>query len=101
MFLRDARSVKAAVLYALFGTLCLYLHATGLLFVVACGSAVWLFLLVQGASARQALLKWTALNGLVLLLGVPYYYRAFTASKTGVINYMPAAGSIKSSIALR
>jgi hypothetical protein len=92
VFLRDARSVKAAVFYSLFGTLCLYLHATGLLFVVACGSAVWLFLLVRGASARQALLKWTALNGLVLLLGVPYYYRAFTASKTGVINYMPAAG---------
>jgi mannosyltransferase len=92
VFLRDARSVKAAVLYALFATLCLYLHATGLLFVVACGSAVWLFLLVQGASARQALLKWTALNGLVLLLGVPYYYRAFTASKSVAINYMPAAG---------
>jgi mannosyltransferase len=92
MFLRDSRSVKAAVFYILFGTLCLYLHATGLLFVVACGGAVWLFLLTQGASGRQVLLKWTAFNALVLLLGVPYYLRAFTASKSGIISYMPPAG---------
>ena len=92
MFLRDSRSVKAAVFYVLFGTLCLYLHATGLLFVMACGGAVWLFLLTQGASGRQALLKWTAFNALVLLLGVPYYLRAFTASKSGIISYMPPAG---------
>lgn len=92
MFLRDSRSVKAAVFYILFGILCLYLHATGLLFVVACGGAVWLFLLTQGASGRQVLLKWTAFNALVLLLGVPYYLRAFTASKSGVISYMPPAG---------
>jgi Dolichyl-phosphate-mannose-protein mannosyltransferase len=92
VFLRDSRSVKAAVFYALFGILCLYLHATGLLFVVACGGAVWLFLLAQGASSRQALLKWTALNALVLLAGVPYYVRALTASKSGIINYVPPAG---------
>ncbi len=92
VFLRDSRSVKAAAFYALFGTLCLYLHATGLLFVVACGVAVWLSLLTQGAGSRQALLKWTVLNACVLLLGVPYYLRAFTASKSGVISYMPPAG---------
>jgi mannosyltransferase len=92
VFLRDSRSVRAVVFYALFGTLCLYLHATGLLFVAACGGAVWLFLLTQGASGRRALLKWTALNAFVLLLGVPYYVRALTAGKSGVINYMPPAG---------
>jgi uncharacterized membrane protein len=92
VFLRDSRSVKGAVFYVLFGALCLYLHATGLVFVVACGGAVWLFLLTQGAGGRQALLKWTALNVFVLLLGVPYYLRAFTASKSGVINYVPPAG---------
>jgi mannosyltransferase len=92
VFLRDSRSMKAVVVYALFGTLCLYLHATGLLFVVACGGVVWLFLLTQGANGRQALLKWTALNAFVLLLGVPYYLLALTASKSGVIDYVPAAG---------
>ena len=84
--------MKAAVFYALFGTLCLYLHATGLLFVMATAGAVWLFLLTQGAGGRPALLKWTALNAFVLLLGVPYYVRAFTASKSGIISYMPPAG---------
>ncbi len=92
VFLRDSRSVKAAVSYVLFGTLCLYLHATGLVFVMACGGAVWLFLLTQGANGRRALLKWTALNAVVLLLGLPYYLRAFTASKSGIINYVPPAG---------
>jgi uncharacterized membrane protein len=92
MFLRDPRSLTAAVFYALFGILCLYLHATGLVFVVACGGGVWLFLLTQGAHGRQALLKWTVLNALVLLVGVPYYLRALTASKSGIINYVPSAG---------
>jgi uncharacterized membrane protein len=92
VFERDPRSVKAAVSYALSGTLCLYLHATGLLLVVACGGAVWLFLLTHGKSRRPALLKWTALNGFVLLLGVPYFVRAFTASHSGDINWVPPAG---------
>src|ERR1700733_3817823 len=92
VFLRDSRSVKAAAVYLLVGTLCLYLHATGLVFVMAWGGAVWLFLLMQGTSGRRALLKWTALNASVLLLGVPYYLRSFAASKTGVISYMPPAG---------
>jgi mannosyltransferase len=92
VFLRNARSIKAAAVYALFATLCLYLHATGLLFVVACGSVVWLFFLTQGPSGRQALLKWTALNAFVLFLGVPYYLLALTASKSGAIGYVPAAG---------
>jgi mannosyltransferase len=92
VFERDPRSVRATVLYALSGTLSLYLHATGLLLVVACGGAVWLFLLAQGKSRRPALLKWTALNGFILLLGVPYFLRAFTASHSGIINFVPPAG---------
>ncbi len=92
VFERDPRSVKAAVFYALSGTLSLYLHATGLLLVVACAAAVLLFLLLQGNSRRPALLKWTALNGFVLLLGVPYFLRAFTASHSGIINFVPPAG---------
>ena len=32
------------------------------------------------------------LNGLVLLLGLPYFLHVFTASHTGIINYMPSAG---------
>ena len=84
--------MKAQVVYALAGVLCLYLHATGLLVVVACGGAVWLFLLAQGVSERPTLLKWTALNAFVLLLGVPYYLRAFTASHSGIINFVPPAG---------
>jgi mannosyltransferase len=92
VFERNPRSVKAAVFYALSATLCLYLHAIGLLFVVACGGAVWLFLLTQGVSGRQALLKWTVLNGFVLLLGMPYFLRAFTASHSGDIDFMPPAG---------
>jgi mannosyltransferase len=92
VFERDPRSVKATVFYALSATLCLYLHAIGLLFVVACGGAVWLFLLTQGVSGRGALLKWTALNGFVLLLGMPYFLRAFTASHSGIIDFVPPAG---------
>jgi mannosyltransferase len=92
VFQRDSRSGKAAVFYLLSGTLCLYLHGTGLLFVVACGGAVWLWLLMKGAGTRPALLKWTVLNGLVVLLGVPYYLHLFTAINTGMLNYVPPAG---------
>ena len=89
VFQRDPRSVKAAVFYVLFATLCLYLHATGVLFVAACGGAVWLFLLTQGVRERQALLKWTALNAFVLLLGVPYFVHALAASHGGGLDWMP------------
>lgn len=92
VFERDPRSVKAAVFYVLSGAVCLYLHATGLLLVAACGGALWLFLLAQGASGRPALLRWTAWNGLVLLLGLPYLQRALTASHSGIINFVPPAG---------
>ena len=89
VFQRDTRSVKAAGFYVLFGTLCLYLHATGVLFVAACGGAVWLFLLTRGVRGRQALLRWTALNALVLLLGVPYLVHALAASHGGGLDWMP------------
>jgi uncharacterized membrane protein len=89
VLLRDPRSVKAAVGYVLFGTFCLYLHATGLLFIVACGGAVGLFWLSQGATGRQQLLKWTGLNVLVLLLAAPYIVYTFGASRAGGLDWMP------------
>ncbi len=92
IFQRDSRSLKATAFYLGFGTLSLYLHATGLLFVAACGTAVWLFLLKRGRRGRRALVKWTALNVCILLLGVPYFRHAFTASQSGIINYVPPAG---------
>ncbi len=92
VFQRDWRSLKAAWWYVLSATLCLYLHVTGLLFVAACTGAVWLSLLSKGVSARGARPKWLTLNGLVLLLGLPYYLHVFAASQTGVINYVPSAG---------
>jgi mannosyltransferase len=92
VFQRDSRSWKAAFGYLLSATLCLYLHVTGLLFVAACTGAVWLSLLPKGVSARGSRPKWLALNGLVLLLGSPYYLHVFAASQTGVINYVPPAG---------
>jgi mannosyltransferase len=92
VYQRDPRSLKAAAVYFLSATVCLYLHATGLLLVVACGGAVWLFLLSNGVSTRQARFHWMVLNGLVLLLGLPYFLHVFTASHTGIINYMPPAG---------
>jgi mannosyltransferase len=92
VFQRDSRSLKPVGWYLLSATLCLYLHVTGLLFVAACTGAVWLSLLGKGVSARRARPKWLALNGLVLLLGLPYYLHVFAASQTGVINYVPAAG---------
>jgi hypothetical protein len=92
VFQRDARSVKAAMLYCVFGTFCLYLHATGLLLVAACGGAVWLSLLTQGATGRRALLPWTALNGFVLLLGVPYLLHILAPSHSGGLDWMPRAG---------
>jgi 4-amino-4-deoxy-L-arabinose transferase-like glycosyltransferase len=92
LYQRDPRSVKATTLYFLSATLCLYLHATGLLLVVACWGAVWLYFLSNGASTRQARFKWMVLNGFVLLLGLPYFLHVFTASHTGIIDYMPPAG---------
>jgi mannosyltransferase len=92
VYQRDSRSVKATAFYLLSATLCLYLHATGLLLVVACGCAVWLYLLSNGVSTRQARFHWMVLNGVVLLLGLPYFLHVFTASHTGIINYMPPAG---------
>jgi mannosyltransferase len=89
VYQRDPRSVRAAGFYALFATLCLYLHATGVLFVAACGGAVWLFFLMQGVGGRKAMLKWTALNGVVLLLGVPYFVHTLAASHGGGLDWMP------------
>jgi mannosyltransferase len=89
VFQREPRSMKAAVFYVLFGTLCLYLHATGVLFVVACAGAVGLFFLTQGVRGRQALWKWTALNAFVLVLGVPYFVHVLTASHGGGLDWMP------------
>jgi 4-amino-4-deoxy-L-arabinose transferase-like glycosyltransferase len=89
VLLRDPRSVKAAVGYVLFATLCLYLHATGLLFIIACAGAVGLFWLTQGAPGRRQLLKWTALNVLVLLLAAPYLFYTILASRTGGLDWMP------------
>jgi uncharacterized membrane protein len=92
VFQRDSRSWKAAGWYLLSATLCLYVHVTGLLFVAACTGAVLLSFLRKGVSARQACLRWLALNGLVLLLGLPYYLHVFAASHSAVINYVPPAG---------
>ena len=92
VYQRDSRSVKAIACYLLSATLCLYLHATGLLLVLACACAVWLYLLSNGAITRQARFHWIVLNGVVLLLGLPYFLHVFTASHTGNIDYMPPAG---------
>jgi mannosyltransferase len=89
VFQRDPHSVKAAAFYALFATLCIYLHATGVLLVAACGGTVWLFLLSQGVRGRQAWLKWTALNAFVLLLGAPYFVHTLAASHAGGLDWMP------------
>ena len=89
VFQRNPRSVSAAVFYALFATLCLYLHATGVLFVASCAASVWLFLLMQGVGGRQGLLKWTALNAFVLLLGIPYFLHMMAASHGGGLDWMP------------
>ena len=92
VYQRDSRSGKAFAFYLLSATLCLYLHATGLLLVLACACAVWLYLLSNGASTRQARFHWIVLNGVVVLLGLPYFLHVFTASHTGNIDYMPPAG---------
>ncbi len=89
VFQRDPSSTKAAIAYVIFGTLSLYLHATALLFVVACGATVWVALLARGAPGRPALLKWTALNVAVILLGLPYLIHAATASHGGGLDWMP------------
>ena len=92
VFQRDGKSVTAAACYCVFGTFCLYLHATGVLFVVSCGAAVWFSLLAGGKAARSALLRWSMLNVLVLCLGVPYFLHTLHASKSGGLDWMPRAG---------
>jgi mannosyltransferase len=89
VLMRDPRSVKAAVGYVLFATLGLYLHATGLLLILACAGAVGVFWLIQGAPGRRQLLKWTALNVVVLLLGAPYLVYTVGASRAGGLDWMP------------
>lgn len=89
LFERDPRSMPAIATYLVAGTSCLYLHATGLLFVAACGAAVWLYL---ARRRPRALARWTGLHGALLLLGIPYYAHVFAASQSGIINYVPPAG---------
>ena len=89
VFLRDPRSIKSNASYVLCGTLCVYLHGTGVLFVVACGAAVWLSLLIKGASERPVLLRWTALNASILVLGLPYLLHEFSASHSGGLDWLP------------
>ena len=88
-FLRDPRSVRAAIFYALFGILCIDLHATGVLFVASCGGAVWLSLLTRWRYELRGLLIWTGLNVLVLLIEIPYFRRAFGAMHSGGLDWMP------------
>jgi hypothetical protein len=59
------------------------------LFVAACGAAVWGYLLFKGPSERPALLRWTALNLAVMLLGVPYLLHEFQASHGGGLDWLP------------
>jgi uncharacterized membrane protein len=89
VLLREPHSMKAAAGYVVFGTLCPYLHATGLLFILACYGAVGLSWLTQGAPGRRQLLKWTALNVVVLLLAAPYLVHTFEASRGGGLDWMP------------
>ena len=89
VFQRDPRSTGAPWAYLLAGTLSLYLHTTAVLFVVACGAAVWFSLLFQGRVARRALLKWTALNAAVLVLGLPYLIHAGAAGQAGGLDWVP------------
>ncbi len=89
VFQRDPRSTKAAAAYLIGGTLCLYLHATAILFIAACGAAVWLALLTQGSGGREALLRWTVLNTIVLAFGLPYLLHVATASQNGGLDWMP------------
>jgi 4-amino-4-deoxy-L-arabinose transferase-like glycosyltransferase len=86
---RDQGSVKAAVGYVFFATLCFYLHATGLLFIIACAVAIGLSWLAQGARGRRQLLRWSGLNVLVLLLGLPYLVYTLRASRAGGLDWMP------------
>jgi mannosyltransferase len=90
---RDPGSVKGIVVYIVFATLSIYLHATGVLFVGACGVSVWLFLLAKGQPGREALLQWTAMNVCVLLLGSPYLIHAAAAGRTGGLDWVPPASA--------
>jgi mannosyltransferase len=86
---RGQRSVPAAVGYVFFATLCFYLHATGLLFILACAFAIGMSWLAQGPGGRHQLLQWSALNVLVLLLALPYLVYTLRASRTGGLDWMP------------
>ena len=89
VFQRDPRSIKAVAAYLIGATLCLYLHATAILFIVACGVAVWLTLLARGRAGRQALLRWTVLNAIVLAFGLPYLLHVATAGGNGGLDWLP------------
>ena len=89
VFQRDPRSTKATAAYLVGGTLCLYLHATAILFIAACGAAVWVALLARGPGGRRALLRWTVLNAIVLAFGLPYLLHVATAGRNGGLDWMP------------
>jgi mannosyltransferase len=89
VLLRDPGSGKALAGYIVFATLCPYLHATGVLFVLACSGAVGVFWLTKGASGRGPLFRWIAANIVVLLLAAPYLFFTSRASRSGGLDWMP------------
>ena len=88
VFLRNHRSTGAILGYVFGGALCLYLHATAVLLIVACGGCVGAALLALGRGARPALARWVALNAAVFALGLPYLVNLGTASRSGSLDWM-------------
>ena len=89
IYLRDPRSRVAAAAYVFGATLCLYLHTTLLFMVASCALVVTLTLLVRGrVASRPAILRWVALNVVVLALALPYLLHVLTASQSGGLDWI-------------
>jgi mannosyltransferase len=88
ILLKEPRSKKGAATYLVFAGLCPYLHATGVIFLLACAGAVGLTWWREKQS-RRYLPRWVALNALVLMLASPYLVHTLQASHAGGLDWMP------------
>lgn len=100
-FLRDTRSNTALAGYAVSATLCLYVHATLLLLVMACNLVVVVSIASSGRSYRvRAISLWLLTNVIVAAAAFPYLREMLAASRFGGLDWIPPLSARSVAVAL-
>ena len=88
--LREPRSVAGYTCYGVGALLCLYFHATLVLFVAACQATMLPGLVSTKGRARWAgPVRWLLTNAIVALAALPYLLALPAASHAGGLDWMP------------